>query len=133
MKETKALIKYWQRTAEHDRETMVSLFKAKRYSDSLFYGHLMLEKILKALVIKETKNHSKPIHNLAVLAQDANLVLDKADLEFLAEANKFNIRARYPDYKLSFYKLCTWRYTEPKIKKINALYKQLCQKLPPLK
>lgn len=133
MKQINNLIKYWQKTAEHDQETMMSLFKSKRYSDSLFYGHLVLEKILKALVIKKTKDHAKPIHNLVVLSQDANLILDKADLEFLAEMNKFNIRARYPDYKLSFYKLCTWHYTEPKIKKVNAMYKKLCQKLPSLK
>lgn len=129
MKQINNLIKYWQKTAEHDQETMMSLFKSKRYSDSLFYGHLTLEKILKALVIKETKEHAKPIHNLVVLLQDANLILDKADLEFLAEMNKFNIRARYPDYKLSFYKLCTWRYTESRIKKVNAMYEKLCQKL----
>lgn len=129
MKEINNLIKYWQKTAEHDHKTMMSLFNSKRYSDSLFYGHLALEKILKALVIKETKDHAKPIHNLVVLSKDANLLLDKVDLEFLAEMNKFNIRARYPDYKLSFYKLCTLRYTEPRIKKVKALYKKLCQKL----
>lgn len=129
MKQVNDLIKYWQKTAEHDRETMMSLFKSKRYSDSLFYGHLALGKILKALVIKETKDHAKPIHNLVVLSQDANFILDKFDLEFLAEMNKFNIRARYPDYKLSFYKLCTLRYTEPRIKRVNLIYKKLCQKL----
>lgn len=133
MKQINDLIKYWQKTAEHDRETMMSLFKSKRYSDSLFYGHLVLEKILKALVIKETKDHAKPIHNLFVLLQDAKLVLDKVDLEFLAEMNKFNIRARYPDYKLLFYKLCTLRYTEPRIKRVNLIYKKLCQKLQSLK
>lgn len=40
----KDLIKYWFDTAKYDYETMLSLFKSKRYSDSLFYGHLVLEK-----------------------------------------------------------------------------------------
>lgn len=122
------LIKYWRDTAKYDYETMLSLFKSKRYSNSLFFGHLVLEKILKALVVQETKNHAKPIHNLIVLAEDAKINLSKAELEFLAEVNKFNIRARYPDYKLSFYKICDLNYTKPRLEKIKLIYKKLCNK-----
>ena len=46
----KKAVKYWRATAGHDYETMLALFQAKRYSDSLFYGHIVLEKILKARV-----------------------------------------------------------------------------------
>lgn len=123
------LIKYWLETAEYDYKTMLSLFKSKRYSDSLFYGHLVLEKILKALAVQKTKNHAKPIHNLIILAEDAKINFSKDDLEFLTEVNKFNIRARYPDYKLSFYKICDLNYTKPKLTKIKLIYKKLCKEL----
>lgn len=123
------LIKYWQETAEYDYKTMISLFKSKRYSDSLFYGHLVLEKILKALVVQETKSHAKPVHNLVVLSEDAKINISKDELEFLAEVNKFNIRARYPDYKLSFYKICDLNYTKPRLIKIKLIYKKLCKEL----
>ncbi len=131
MKEINAqdLIKYWSKTAKYDYETMLGLFKSKRYSDSLFYGHLVLEKILKALVAQKTKNHAKPIHNLIILAKDAKIDFSKNDLEFLTEVNKFNIRARYPDYKLSFYKICNLNYTKPKLEKIQLIYKKLCKEL----
>lgn len=126
---TQDLIKYWLETAEYDYKTMLSLFKSKRYSDSLFYGHLVLEKILKAFVVQKTNNHAKPIHNLIMLAEDAKINFSKDDLEFLAEVNKFNIRARYPDYKLSFYKICDLNYTKPKLTKIKLIYKKLCKEL----
>lgn len=129
MQNTKKLIEYWSKTAEHDYETMLGLFKLKRYSDSLFFGHIILEKILKAHVVKKTKDHPKPIHNLVVLAKEASIDLTKEDMEFLAEVNKFNIRTRYPDYKLSFYKLCTLNYTKSKLEKIKIIYKKLCQML----
>lgn len=129
MKDKNKLIRYWLETAKHDYATMLSLFKSKRYSDSLFYGHLVLEKVLKSLTVQNTGKHPKPIHNLLVLFQDSNATLKKEEIEFLAEANKFNIRARYPDYKLSFYKLCTFRYTKPRLEKIELLYKKLCQTL----
>ncbi|MCD5385013.1 MAG: HEPN domain-containing protein, partial [Candidatus Pacebacteria bacterium] len=107
----------------------MGLFKLKRYSDSLFYGHIVLEKTLKALVVQNKKSHPKPIHNLLVLTQEADINLKKEDLEFLAEVNKFNIRARYPDYKFVFHKLCILDYTEIKLKKIKSIYKKLCQML----
>src|SRR3989344_8662498 len=102
------------------------LFKSKRFSDSLFYGHIVLEKTLKALTAQNKGSHPKPIHNLLVLLEDASIKLIKEDLEFLAEVNKFNIRSRYPDYKLSFYKICTLDYTASRLEKIKLMYKKLC-------
>jgi len=43
----KQLIKYWKATADHDYDTMVSLYKLKRYDACLFFGHIVLEKIKK--------------------------------------------------------------------------------------
>ena len=129
MKNTKEIIEYWIKTARHDYKTMQSLFESKRYSDSLFYGHIVLEKVLKALVIQKTKEHAKPIHNLLILLQKTDVKLEKDDLEFLTEINKFNIKTRYPDYKLLFYKTCNLKYTESRLKKIKFLYKKLCQQI----
>ncbi|MBU4478761.1 MAG: HEPN domain-containing protein [Candidatus Omnitrophica bacterium] len=44
MKKTDERVIYWLKIAEHDYETMLGLFKLKRYADSLFYGHMVLEK-----------------------------------------------------------------------------------------
>jgi HEPN domain-containing protein len=123
------VVEYWLETAKHDYKTMLSLYKTKRYSDSLFYGHIVLEKILKAAVTKNTGEHARLTHNLLVLSEDANLGILKEDINFLAEVNKFNIKARYPDYKLAFYKTCDKKYTKDRIKKIKKLYKKLCQKI----
>lgn len=54
----KKLIKYWVETAKHDYETMISLFKSKRYSDSLFYGHIVLEKNIKGNSSQRNKKAS---------------------------------------------------------------------------
>jgi len=129
MNNSKALIDYWIESAKHDYATMESLFKTKRYSDSLFYGHLVLEKVLKALVVKKTHKHTKPIHNLLVLLNDAGVELSDEETEFLAEVNKFNIRARYPDYKLSFYKVCNHEYAKPRLGRIKSIFRTLCLRL----
>lgn len=122
-------IKYWMKTAAHDYETMIGLFKIKRYSDCLFYGHIVLEKILKGLVIKETKKEAPFIHNLTKLAELANRDLPKEELDLLDKVNDFNIRARYPEHKIQFYKQCNREYAKNYLDKISSLYKKLCQKL----
>ncbi|MCM8774708.1 MAG: HEPN domain-containing protein [Candidatus Omnitrophica bacterium] len=129
MKEIKELIKYWVKTSRQDYGKIIGLFNLKRYPDCLFYGHMVLEKILKALVVQNKNKHPEPIHNLLVLLEETGIKLEKEEIEFLAEVNKFNIRARYPDYKLSFYKLCTYKYTKPRLEKIKSIYKKLCQML----
>ncbi len=121
------VIKYWEKTAEHDYKTMVFLFKGKRYSDSLFFGHIVLEKILKALVVQKTNQQAPYIHDLVRLQEIAGLKLTKEEKSFLNKINDFNIRTRYPEYKLQFYKLCTQKYTKNYFDKIIEMYKKLCQ------
>lgn len=108
---------------------MNGLFKIKRYSDSLFYGHIVLEKILKAHVVHKIKKQSEYTHNLVKLMHEAGINLSESEQDILDIVNDFNIRARYPDEKLRFYKQCTKKYSEYYLKQIKSLYKNLCQKL----
>jgi HEPN domain-containing protein len=131
----KEVINYWRKTAEHDFITMLSLYKSKRYSDCLFYGHIVLEKILKAHVVKETNAHTPHTHNLVDLAKKIKdeTNFNESMIIFLREVNKYNIRCRYPDEKLEHYKKCTPNFTKRRLKKIIKLYNSLCQKLEPNK
>ena len=123
----KEVIKYWEETAEHDRETMEALLRTARYSDALFFGHIILEKIMKALVVKKTGEHAPYIHNLLQLHVLSGVPLSEEEIDLLAEVNDFNIRARYPEYKSSFYKLATKEFTDKYMVRINNLYKKLCK------
>lgn len=128
-KQVKNIVAYWEETAQQNYETMRALFQTKRYSDCLFFGHLLLEKILKALVVQTTKQQSPFIHDLVRLQELASVLLTDAEIALLNKVNDFNIRTRYPDYKLRFYKQCTKKYTEDNLEQITELYKKLCQKL----
>lgn len=123
------VVSYWLKTAEETYETMNRLFEGRRYADCLFFGHLLLERILKAWVVNETKDQAPFIHDLVRLQELARLNLPEKEIDFLNKVNDFNIRARYPDYKLKFYKLCTKQYTEDHLNKIKDIYKTLCQRL----
>src|ERR1035437_1918426 len=120
-------VKYWTDSAERDYATMEVLLSSKRYPESLFFGHIVLEKMLKAFVVLETKEQPLKSHDLSLLAKLANLDLEKDVLDYFELVNKFNVRARYDDYKQAFYKTCTKKYVDEHFQKITKQYKNLCQ------
>lgn len=115
------LLNYWTKSAKEDLKTAESLFESKRYHHCLFFCHLFLEKLLKALVIKNTRWHSLPIHNLLKLAEDAKISLNQELRNDLATIKEFNIKARYNDYKLQFYKRATKEYTNRWFKRCKEI------------
>lgn len=73
-------IKYWLKTSEEDLDSMQSVFSADKFDWTLFIGHLSIEKILKALWIKNNESNI-PIrtHNLLKIAAEAQLELNEED------------------------------------------------------
>ncbi len=115
------LIKYWVEGSDDDFETMLVMFDSKRYSWSLFIGHLMIEKLLKAFYVKVKSDYPPFIHNLLRLAEKSGLELTDDKKEQLVTITAFNINARYDDYKLSFKNQCTTEFTERWIEKLKVL------------
>ncbi len=132
-KDYEKLVNYWKNTAKYDYISMKSLFDGGRYVSSLFFGHIVLEKILKALIVKNTKKQAPFTHDLVRLYKMSKIDQEDKDKELLLEVSDFNIRTRYPEWKLRFYKACTKKYTQKYILEIDKLYKKLCQELKPKK
>ena len=74
-------------------------------------GHLVIEKLLKALYIKSKNDFPPMIHDLRRLCEKADIELDPSMQILLDSISRFNINARYDDYKQSFYQLCTDSFT----------------------
>ncbi|SHN72435.1 HEPN domain-containing protein [Desulfitobacterium chlororespirans] len=122
MMQTEDIINYWRDSSDKDYFTMMNLFKSKDYHWSLFLGHLVLEKLLKALFVKNIGEENVPrTHNLLLLANKARLSTDNAKEDLLDLITTFNISTRYPDYQHTFYKKCTDTYTEERIAEIKEL------------
>ena len=60
---------HWVTTSDNDYETMIHLYDAKDFHWSLFIGHLVIEKLLKAGIVKETGKHAPFTHDLRRLAK----------------------------------------------------------------
>lgn len=122
MKNIEKQIDYWKKSSEKNLESAQGLLKLKHYDACLFFCHLALEKILKGLVVKTTKESAPYIHDLANLAGAANLILLKEQIDDLRIITTFNISGRYDDEKFSFYKSCTKEYTEKYFNVSKELY-----------
>ena len=123
-------IKYWLDSAKNDLESAEILFKSKKNDWCLFLGHLVLEKTIKAIFVRDNDNRIPPkIHNLVRLADKTLLTLSEEQRLLLDEVNDFNIETRYPDYKNSFHDKCSDEFTGNYFTKIKELYKWLTSQM----
>jgi len=117
------LVNHWIIGSDDDFDTMIAMYLSKRYSWTLFIGHLMIEKLLKAYFVKVKSDFPPFIHNLLRLAERADLSLTDEKKEQLVTITAFNINARYDDYKMSFKQRCTPDFTTDWFEKLKALRK----------
>jgi HEPN domain-containing protein len=66
-------VSYWLDGAKYDLSVANAMLKNKKYPYTLFMRHLSLEKLLKALVVKQTKNHAPFTHSLPYLAEKSEI------------------------------------------------------------
>lgn len=122
------IINYWLNSASADLKAMNSLFKSGHYIWALFLGHLVIEKLLKAVYVKNIGTNVPYIHNLVRIAEEAKMGLTEKQKDFLAEVTTFNIKSRYPDYKGRFYKKATRKFTAHYLKEIKEFRQWLLKK-----
>jgi len=111
--------RYWVKSSDNDYQTMLYLFKGKNYPWALFVGHIVVEKLLKAYYAKNVDANTPYIHDLLRIAEKAKLGLSEERKNFLDTLTSFNIKARYDDYKLKFYKMCTKKFAAEQFAKIK--------------
>lgn len=113
------LIDFWLDSSEKDFKTMMDLFRTKNNNWSLFMGHLVIEKLSKALFVKNQEDYPPLIHDLRRILEKAGVEIDEEKKIILDTVTRFNIKARYDDYKQNFYKLCTDNFTKEWVDKIK--------------
>ena len=117
------LMNYWINSSDNDYEVMLDLKEKKRNTYCLFFGQLLIEKLLKAYYAKINKNapHAPKSHDLLYLAEKMNLELSDEQKILLDTISDFNMSARYDDYKNNFAAKCTDDFTEKQLKNIEGV------------
>jgi len=123
------VVSYWMESSDKDFRTMENLMNSGDYNWAMFLGHLVIEKLLKAVYVKVRKKHAIHGHILLKLTSDLGLEFDSDKEEWLDQITTFNLNARYDSYKQEFYKLCTKEFATEWKSKIEELRKWLLNQL----
>src|SRR6056297_657428 len=116
---------YWLEEATESLQVTKHLFEKGDYSYSLFFVHLALEKMLKAIYVSRKNEHAPFIHNLQRLAEISDIHLTQDQKDALIKITTFNMETRYPDEKRSFRKKCTKEFTKMEIEEAEEIFKWL--------
>lgn len=121
----KEKVHFWKTEPMQALAVAEDLLRLRHYLEALFFGHLALEKLLKARLVKITRKDPLYSHDLVILAKYARLKLNENDLDFLTRINVYNISARYQDYKKSLYKQATKKFTIGELSKIKEFFQSI--------
>ena len=114
-------VNYWIESSDEDYNTMLDLFQTRNFGWSLFLGHLVIEKLLKAYYTKTLNEYPPMIHDLRRIGERAGIEFDENKLIMIETISQFNIRARYDDFRRNFQRLCTPEYSATWIENIKEL------------
>lgn len=87
---------YWKGGAREDLGVAELLLERRRTRYALFFGHLALERSLKALVTRVTRDIPPRTHDLVRLAALARVSLSPDQDEVLQDMQQYNLEGRYP-------------------------------------
>jgi HEPN domain-containing protein len=121
-------VSYWLESSEYDLGVAEAMLKAEKYPYALFMGHLAIEKILKALLVKITHQHAPHTHSLPILASKLTEKLPEEVMAALARFMEFYLESRYPDQQKQFYQKCTREFTEQNLNEIKRVFSWLNKK-----
>ena len=123
-------IEHWLASAGKDWDVLLHLMKGKKYVHTLFFGHLYLEKLSKALWVQNNKENYPPkTHNLLKILSEANVTLNEDAQLFLLKLNKYQIEGRYPEDIEKLYAITHKELATEYINKIKHLDKCLRKQL----
>jgi HEPN domain-containing protein len=91
-------IEYWQKGSISDLETAYILVGNKKPVQGLFFCHLSIEKIIKALVAKTAQEIPPKSHDLFYLCSKAGIVIPDEQAAFMQILMKYQLEGRYPEY-----------------------------------
>ena len=123
------VVNYWKDSSDKDFQTMGNLMNSGDFNWAMFLGHLVIEKLLKAIYVKVNRKHAVYGHDLLRLTSGLGLELDQVKEEVFDRLTTFNLNARYDSYKQDFYQLCTKEFAIEWSSKIEELREWLLSQL----
>lgn len=115
-------ILYWMNGANDNWQEVETMFKAGAYVPCLFWSHLTIEKLAKALWVQDNTGDTPPFtHNIVRLLADTSLVLTPAQATFVQQLNTFQLEGRYESYTTNLRQIATKSFTQTVLQDVTTL------------
>jgi HEPN domain-containing protein len=123
-------IEYWINQSKMDWDRAYFIIEKEDFVFGLFCVHLSLEKICKAIWVKQNNEKYPPrSHDLKYLLADTDIELTASQSRFIDDIQRYQIEGRYPDYKQLIYKYTTKELTDEFLTKANDLRECLLKEI----
>jgi HEPN domain-containing protein len=120
----------WLDQSNQDWEVVHVLFQSQYFGQCLFWAHLVVEKICKALWIKNLGIPKPPrTHNLLFLLEEAEIEVDLSQKRILIDLGFFQSQGRYPDDLYKIESEINFEKANELLQQIDELRKWLISKL----
>jgi len=123
-------IDHWKNQATEDWKGADLLFAGKHYSLALFISHLVIEKICKALWIRDNVSDTPPkTHNLLYLLSKTRVFIPENIGLLIHDANRFQIEGRYEEYRLEIESLITEEFASQNFNSFKIIFTWIIKEL----
>jgi len=124
-------IQAWLNFAEEDISTAEHCFQGKKYLWSMVMCQQAIEKVLKAIYVKQTGQIPEKTHNLAKLAKDTGIIeeLSEQTLKLMDRLLVYYYGTRYPDKRAKLQLDFTDEFVNNTMEQTKELYLWLKNKL----
>lgn len=113
----------WVEQARYDLDTARAMMHSGRYLYVLFCCQQTVEKMIKAIIVKQTNEFPPRIHALFRLAEAAALELTDERAQLLRELSNYYIQTRYPEEITAL----ASRISEPQARRIFEQTEEIVQ------
>ena len=124
-------IAHWVNGAAQNWLDVGKMFGAGSYVPCLFWAHLTIEKLAKALWIKDNTGSTPPFtHNISKLLADTSFPLTPAQATFIQQLNTFQLEGRYESYTTTLQQVANQTFTQAVLQDVTDLRQCLLNQLP---
>ena len=102
-------VEYWIGLSDYDLETAEGMMQIEKYLYVVFMCHQAIEKIFKAVYMKQKEETPPYVHKLTYIANEGGFYeyFSEEQIDFIDQLEPLNIKTRYPDYKKELAKRLT--------------------------
>lgn len=125
----KKAITEWLEISRYDLQTAKVMLESGRYLYVTFMYQQSIEKILKAIYVKNKEKLPPGTHNLLYLIDELKIDISQEHSILLSQLNQFYIESRYPDERIALAKALNKKKASDILTKTNGAWICLKQKL----